>query len=329
LAKPTAIIPFVEQPSPIQTLIDSKWSENTVRNYSTGWNRFASWCRAHDRPYLPASDETVCLFFQSQADRPKARIAPLEASYKAIGWMHRRTNFPTPTDSQIVRTLMGAVRKKLGTRQTGKDPLRGQDLVKVIQAIDRRTLVGKRDVCALLVCFWCALRRGSLSRLRVDSTYLQAKPHGYDILLDKSKTDQKGKGVWFHLIRRQNARRPSSLCPCFALEDWLSAAKIEEGFLFRKVFSSGAVGTHSMDPTGRWFANLVKERCEAAGIDPETFSGHSLRAGFVTEGLEQDVPTVQLRDVTGHKSDRMLERYWRHVGPSEHAAARKMKLPGE
>jgi integrase len=56
---------------------------------------------------------------------------------------------------------------------------------------------------------------------------------------------------------------------------------------------------------------VVRERVRAAGIDPASYSGHSLRAGLVTSAAHAGVPTWKIRQQTGHASDAMLSRYIR------------------
>jgi integrase len=56
---------------------------------------------------------------------------------------------------------------------------------------------------------------------------------------------------------------------------------------------------------------IVKRRLEAAGFDPASFSGHSLRAGLATSAAMAGAPTFKIRAQTGHKSDAMLARYIR------------------
>jgi integrase len=41
-------------------------------------------------------------------------------------------------------------------------------------------------------------------------------------------------------------------------------------------------------------AEIIKRRALAAGLDPEMFSGHSLRAGFATEAYAQGVPELAI-----------------------------------
>jgi integrase len=47
---------------------------------------------------------------------------------------------------------------------------------------------------------------------------------------------------------------------------------------------------------------MVKRRAESAGIDPETVSGHSLRAGLATSAAAAGVSERAIAATTGHKS---------------------------
>jgi integrase len=56
---------------------------------------------------------------------------------------------------------------------------------------------------------------------------------------------------------------------------------------------------------------VVRERVQAAGIDPGNYSGHSLRAGLATSAAQAGVSSWKIRQQTGHASDAMLARYIR------------------
>jgi integrase len=56
---------------------------------------------------------------------------------------------------------------------------------------------------------------------------------------------------------------------------------------------------------------ILKRRLKEAGSDPCEYSGHSLRAGYVTEAANAGIPTWKIRRQTGHSSDAMLDRYIR------------------
>jgi integrase len=56
---------------------------------------------------------------------------------------------------------------------------------------------------------------------------------------------------------------------------------------------------------------VVRERVQAADIDPRGYSGHSLRAGLATSAAQAGVSSWKIRQQTGHASDAMLARYIR------------------
>lgn len=69
-------------------------------------------------------------------------------------------------------------------------------------------------------------------------------------------------------------------------------------------------------------ALVVKEYAEAAGLDPAEFSGHSLRAGFVTSAAESGASILKIQETSRHKSTDVLAGYVRRVDLfKDHAGA--------
>jgi integrase len=64
---------------------------------------------------------------------------------------------------------------------------------------------------------------------------------------------------------------------------------------------------------GHDVARLVKVYAAKAGLDPREFSGHSLRAGFVTSAAESGATVFKIADQTRHKSMDVLRHYVRSV----------------
>jgi site-specific recombinase XerD len=60
-------------------------------------------------------------------------------------------------------------------------------------------------------------------------------------------------------------------------------------------------------------ADLVKKYAEAAGLDPDVYAGHSLRAGFLTSGAEAGASIFKLMEVSRHKSVDTLRGYVRRA----------------
>ncbi len=77
---------------------------------------------------------------------------------------------------------------------------------------------------------------------------------------------------------------------------------------------------------GRDVARIVKKCAQQAGLDPQRYAGHSLRAGFATTAAERQVPEQEIMDQTGHKSLLMLRRYIRKGSVLKNNAAAKIGL---
>jgi integrase len=105
--------------------------------------------------------------------------------------------------------------------------------------------------------------------------------------------------------------RGSQLRPAATLQAWLAAATINEGPLFRPVSEGGTVGPAPLGADG--FVRALKRRADAAGLDPTTFAGHSLRAGFLTSAAEAGADALKMAEVSRHKSLDTLRRYVRRA----------------
>jgi integrase len=124
--------------------------------------------------------------------------------------------------------------------------------------------------------------------------------------LRRSKTDQEGKG---RRVPLAYVRGDEMVCPVRALRSWPATAEITDGPLFRRVDRWQHVRQGRL--SGEAVAQIVKDRCEVVGIDPATVSGHSLRAGFVSECDRRGVPDSAVMRTTGHRTAAMLDVYSR------------------
>ena len=94
-----------------------------------------------------------------------------------------------------------------------------------------------------------------------------------------------------------------------ALQVWIKAAGLKDGPLFRPIDRYGHVRPKRLNGFG--VAVILKRSVQAAGFDPDEYSGHSLRAGLATAAAGMGAPTYAIRKQTGQKRDRILEIYIR------------------
>jgi integrase len=154
----------------------------------------------------------------------------------------------------------------------------------------------------ILLGFAGGFRRSELVTL--EKADIEAARQGLIVTIRRSKTDQEGAG---RRIGVPHGR--TRYCPVAAVEAWLAASFIDAGPLFRPINRHGHVAANPL--TGDAVSVLLRARLEEAEIDPEGYSGHSLRAGFATSAAQAGVSTLKIRQQTGHASDAMLARYVR------------------
>jgi hypothetical protein len=75
--------------------------------------------------------------------------------------------------------------------------------------------------------------------------------------------------------------------PVEALREWLEWADIKKGPIFRAIDRREAVEEKA--PTPQSINLIVKRRCAMAGLEPEAFSAHGLRAVYLTEAARRRI----------------------------------------
>jgi integrase len=241
----------------------------------------------------------VAAFVSSEADRG---ISPSTITRRvaAIRYAHLLAKHETPTDSEAVKTVVRGIRRTIGTAQAKKAPATA-DLVALMLATCPDTLRGKRDRALLALGFAGAFRRSELVALAVED--LTETPNGYRVTIRHSKTDQEGAGQEIAIPRGTRLR------PVEAVRAWLEAAGIAEGPVFRPINRGGRVVAATL--TAESAAQVVKDAAERAGLDPATFAGHSLRAGFLTSAADAGASIFKMMDQSRHRSVETLRGYIR------------------
>ena len=175
-----------------------------------------------------------------------------------------------------------------------------------------------RERAMLLLGFGAALRRSELVALTLgDVTPVPGR--GLRVLVRRSKTDQHGAGqevaVWA-------SPADAGFCPLTALDAWLAhrrtapdldwtatATTRAERPLFCAVTKAGKVTGAKL--SDKAVARLVKQAALNAGLDPERYSGHSLRAGLATAAGDRGAGLAELMRPTRHKSTEVALGYLR------------------
>ena len=288
-------------------------ADATLKAYRADAKAFEAWCLRYGFRSLPASPEAVAGFLVAEAEGGLS-TSTIGRRLAAIRYAHKLVKAPDPTDDEDVRAAMKGIRRRVGVAPAQKAAATA-DILAALLMRTPDTLTGKRDRALLALGFAGAFRRSELVALNVED--LREHPEGLRVTLRRSKTDQEGKGIEKPIPHGRFIR------PVALIREWLDAAGITEGPVFRPVSRSGRVRgpkgvSVQLAPqpprlTTQSVADILKRYCTAAGLDASTFGAHSLRAGFVTTAAERGADLAKIMEVSGHRDPKTVMTYIRNA----------------
>jgi integrase len=279
-------------------LAEGARAEATRRAYRSDWQHFEGWCLAQGLLPLPAVPNTVGLYLAAHADA--LSVATLTRRLSSIATAHRLAGYSLDTKHSAIRDVMRGLRREKGTAQRHAEALTVPLIRRVLDTCGDR-LIDLRDRALLLVGFAAALRRSELVALTLDD--VAVVPEGLRITIRRSKADQEGAGAVLAV-----GRTGTTTCPVTAFQAWVSAAGIETGRVFRCLNRHGHLGPKLSTNA---VAEIVQRRAALAGLDPQSFAGHSMRAGFATAAAMAGVEERTIMKQTRHRSAATVRRYIR------------------
>ena len=191
----------------------------------------------------------------------------------------RDNNFLDPVEAARILTVPGVPMRgvRLGNWLTPEEARR------LLAVPDRGTLIGRREFAILSVLVYCALRREELARLEM--RHIQRR---------------EGRWVIADLIGKRGRVRtvPIPDAAKIALDEWLTRAGIECGFLFRQMFKGGHVRPAVISSWTVW--NTVVTAAKAAGIDH--LGPHDLRRTCAKFCRKAGGDIEQVQELLGHES---------------------------
>jgi site-specific recombinase XerD len=292
-------------------LASNEKAAGTRRIYSSDFAIFRAWCADQGLCAMPAEPGAVAAFVAHEAGRGIA-CSTIGRRVAAIKYAHKLAGHPTPTDDERVKSVVRGARRTLGVAPVKKSAATADKLIGMVVG-GGNGLAAKRDRALLLLGFALAARRSELVALDVGD--IAECDEGLRVTIRRSKTDQEGAGAVIAVVRGSIA------CPVAAVREWIAAAGISEGALFRSVPKGGRrIGDKRLP--AQCVALIVKHHAKRLGLDAGAFSGHSLRSGFLTSAAARGASIFKMMDVSRHKSVDALRGYVRDADAfRDHAGA--------
>ena len=178
--------------------------------------------------------------------------------------------------------------KRLGVRAGNWLTLeQARDLLSVP---DRCTKKGKRDYAILALLLGCALRRGEVAGLTLK--HLQMRDARWVLV------DLLGKGKRVRMV-------PVPAWVKQGIDEWLGAAAITEGKMFRAVQKGDEVWGDGLTPEAIW--GMVETSARAMGV--EGLAPHDVRRTCAKLCRKAGGDLQQIQMLLGHASIQTTERY--------------------
>lgn len=299
--------------------VEAASSANTRRAYASDWKHFLAWCRRQQLEPLLPDPQIVGLYITACASGSVATggransVSTIERRLSALTSNYTQRGLVLDRKDRHIATVLLGIRNTHGKPPEQKEAVLPEDLLAMLETLDRGSLRGLRDRAMLLLGFAGGLRRSEIVGLDVGVDQTEDGRGWIEILQKGMIVSLRGKTGW----REVEIGRGSSdnTCPVVALEIWLKLGRVAHGPLFRRVTGEGkSVGPERL--RDQEVARLVKRTALAAGIRGDLseaargdkFAGHSLRAGLASSA-EVDERYVQKQ--LGHASAEMTRRYQR------------------
>jgi integrase len=340
----------------LRHLAETGMGSNTLRALTSDLAYLEAWCTASTATPLPwPAPESLVLKFiahhlwdpaKREADETHGMPALVEAELRQQGllrqngphapatvrrrlasWstLHQWRGLPSPTAAPGIRKVVGlAARASLRPKERKSRRAVTRDVVdRLVGTCRGNRLSDSRDLALLLLAFASGGRRRSeIAALRVeqllDQDPVPADPTSPDagalpclaIILGRTKTTVADDDNRVYLVGP----------PVLALRRWLTDARIAKGAVFRSIDRWQTIGDRGLTPQA---VNLiVKTRCVAAGLDPQEFSAHGLRSGYLTEAARRGIPLPEAMRQSQHRSVQQAARYYNDAGQPLGNAAR-------
>ena len=290
----------------IKNLKNSK-ANNTVKAYESDFKDYSLFCINNGLKSLPTEPNTLSIYLTHLSKTCK--FSTLKRRIASIKVVHKMKGHYLDSKHPIIMENLLGIKRINGSHQKSKKPLLINNLKLVIKAIDKyenNQLKRIRNKSLILIGFAGGFRRSEL--INIDTDDLEFVSEGLKIFIKRSKTDQSGEGVTKAIPYFKN----EEYCPVTKIKEWISYKNIESDKVYNISDKSVAL--------------ILKKYALLAGLDPNKYSGHSLRSGFATSAAEAGAEERNIMAMTGHKTTQMVRRYIQEANLFKNNALNKIKI---
>jgi len=277
-------LPDLEQSK--SAVLNSLTSQSSQRSYDHAIREFIDWYCSEPRL---AFNRTVVTRYRISLEQAHYASSTINLRLAAI----RRLAYEAADCGLLSPDLAAGIRRVKGVKKHGVrigNWLTAEQGKRFLAAFDNGCLRGKRDYAMVAVLLGCGLRRAEAAALAVET--LQQREEHWVI------ADLVGKGGHVRTV-------PVPIWVKAAVDDWLNAAEVNTGPVFRAINKAQRVGKSAFSPKVIW--GVVKagsSKCSLENVAP-----HDLRRTCARLCHEAGGELEQIQFLLGHVSVQTTERY--------------------
>jgi site-specific recombinase XerD len=261
-------------------------SPDSRRGYQHAIDEFVAWYCSEPRL---AFNKTVVLRYRFHLEERGLAPGTINVRLAAV----RRLAFEAADSGLLSPELAAGIHRVKGVRKLGSrlgNWLTACEASALWQRPDAQTLAGKRNRAILAILLGCGLRRRELAELTLES--IQRREERWAIV------DLVGKARHIRTV-------PVPTWVKDTLDEWLVAAGIEKGPLFRCVCRADTLWGDGISEKTVW--HVVKK--SAASMKIAKLSPHDLRRSCARLCHDSGGELEQIQFLLGHVSVQTTERY--------------------
>ena len=292
--------------SELDRYLQAATRDNTRRSYRAAIEHYeVSW-----GGLLPATADSVARYLAAYAGQ--LSINTLKLRLSALAQWHNSQGFADPTKAPVVRQVFKGIRALHPAQEKQAEPLQLQHLEQVVSWLAQEAgqamanadqpalLRARRDTALILLGFWRGFRSDELCRLQIEHVQAIAGS-GISLYVPRSKSDRENLGRTYQTPALQR------LCPVQAYIEWINAAALVRGPVFRGIDRWGRLNEQGLHANS--VIPLLRQALERAGIPAEAYTSHSLRRGFATWAHRSGWDLKSLMSYVGWKDMKSAMRY--------------------
>ncbi len=270
----------------IEMVLDALPTENSRRAYRRHLGEFFAWHASEERPEL---NKALINRYVKSLRGQKLSSSTINQKLSAIRKLAFEAEDNNLLDSKIANGIRAVKGVPFRGRRTG-NWLTKEEAQMWLNAPDTKTLKGVRDRAVLAVLIGCGLRRAEAAILSVSHI-----------------EQREGRWAIVDIVGKRDKMRTVPM-PSWAkttIDAWTYAAKIDDGFIFRRVNKGGNVMGNGF--TDQAIYDIIigyAKKLERQGIAP-----HDLRRTFAKLAHKGGSPIDQIQLSLGHDSIQTTEKY--------------------